>query len=68
MGCTRRWRNQNRSLIQVDQPTGREKVESMLRGGCARGGNKTKEDDELTHWTVGMRGNIHVGLCNLSCN
>jgi len=27
---TRRCRNQNRSLIQVDQPTGREKVKSSL--------------------------------------
>ena len=42
-GTERCW-YQNRSSIQVDQPTGGGKVESMLRGGCARGGNKTKED------------------------
>jgi len=41
---TERCRNQNRSSIQVDQPTSREKVESRVGGGCARGGNKTKED------------------------
>ena len=28
----------------MDQPTSRENSESMLRGGCAHGGNKTKED------------------------
>jgi len=44
MKSTRRCWNQNKSLIQVDQPASGEKVESMLRGGCARGGNKTKED------------------------
>jgi len=45
MTGTERCRNQNRSSIQVDQPTSGEKVESMVRGGCAHGGNKTKEDD-----------------------
>jgi len=44
MRGTERCRNQNGSSIQVDQPTSGEKVESMLSGGCARGGNKTKED------------------------
>jgi len=46
-GTGRCW-NQNRSLIQVDQPTSGEKVESMVRGGCAHGGNKTKEDEIAT--------------------
>jgi len=45
MRGTGRCRNQNRSSIQVDQPTSREKAESMVKGGCARGGNKTKEDE-----------------------
>jgi len=44
MKGTERCQNQNRSSIQVDQPAGGGKVESMLQGGCARGGNKTKED------------------------